>query len=82
VVPVHVKKAYRENGDIAPLILYLALDGVNRQLHTKAALLLRKNPVPIACETGWVPELVWMFWRKKYLASLLRFKLYIIQPIA
>jgi hypothetical protein len=44
VVPVHAKKAYRECGDLGPLILNLALDGMNIQLHTKAPLLLRKEP--------------------------------------
>jgi hypothetical protein len=61
VVPVHAKKAQRGSGDIAPLILNLAQDGVNRLLHTKAALLLRKEPGTIERETRCVPELVWMF---------------------
>jgi hypothetical protein len=42
---------------------------VSSQLHAPTALPLRQKPVaPIAQVVGWVPELVWMFWRRqKYL---------------
>jgi hypothetical protein len=46
----------------------MALDGVSSQHHTPAALLTRKGHlVPNEWETGWAPELVWMFWKRQSL---------------
>jgi hypothetical protein len=42
-VPAHIKKAYRGSRGIAPLILTLALDGLNGQLHAPTDLFLGKN---------------------------------------
>jgi len=39
---------------------------VSGQLHAPTVLSLRQKPVaPIAQVAGWVPELVWMFWRRQ-----------------
>jgi len=76
VVPIHAKKAQREGGDIAPLILTLAQDGVNRQLHTKATLLLRKEPqYPLKIKLGALQSCSGCSGEEKYLAPLLGFKL-------
>jgi len=76
VVPIHAKKAQREGGDIAPLILTLAQDGVNRQLHTNATLLLRKErQYPLKIKLGVLQSWSECSGEEKYLAPLLGFKL-------
>jgi hypothetical protein len=53
------------SGGIATPILTSALDG-DDQLHASAALTpVKEHPVPIAEEAGWVPEPVWMLWRRE-----------------
>jgi len=34
-----------------------------------AALPCERTPVPIEWDAMWAPELVWIFWKKKYLAT-------------
>lgn len=76
MVRIHAKKAQRESGDIAPLILNLAQDGVNIYLHTKAALLLRKEPrYPLNMKLGASQSWSGCSGEEKHLAPLLGFKL-------
>jgi hypothetical protein len=51
-----------------------ALDGVSGQRHAPAALYPQGKgpPVPIGCEAGWAPELVWTQARGKFLLPLPR----------
>jgi hypothetical protein len=54
--------------------------GMGAQCQVPAALPPRKDPVPIAKEAGWAPELVWM--GAENLASPPGFDPWNVQPVA
>jgi hypothetical protein len=70
--------------EVQPHAINLAPDTVSGQLHALAALLPEKEPlVPTRLEGGWVPELVWMQWKKeKNLNAHTRTQTLAVQTIA
>ena len=54
---------------------------VRGQHHAPAVLPLKK-PAPFEQDAGWAPERLWTFWRRKSFLLLLRFKHWIVWPIA
>jgi hypothetical protein len=57
------------SGGVAPPFLTLALDGGEWSASFLGHFTLREiTPVPIGWEARWVPELVWMLWRKRNLS--------------
>jgi len=81
VVPLHAMKAGRRSIGIAPHILNL---GTRWEwstscpgCYTPGEIIL----VPIEKESGWVPELAWMFWEEKNLLLHPGIKTQIFQPI-
>jgi hypothetical protein len=56
---------------------------VGGQLHDPAALLPLKEPmVLIGLEAGWVPEPVWMRWRRKMLPAPAGIMTPVVQAVA